>query len=117
MPKTHKKNVYIGVEIDPALKERLDAAIKAAKADPDSTFPTSIARYIRERIRDDPRLNPDKDDGEYVYLKDLGVILRCLLDDKTNAEIEESLDRHGYKGSAYSPALNFIRQVAQETAR
>jgi hypothetical protein len=71
---------------------------------------------LKRGLDESPTLNPNQQGGEYQYWLDIGVILRCLVEDNTDEEIIASLDSHGYKASAFGAAVRFLRQVADTTA-
>lgn len=77
----------------------------------------NLLKAFRRALDDDPNVNPELQDGEFTYMKDVGVIFRCLLAKHTDMEIIQILDQRQCKGSAYVPALQFLRDVADRTAK
>jgi hypothetical protein len=71
---------------------------------------------LKRALDESPTLNPNQQGGEYQYWLDIGVILRCLVEDHTDEEILASLGSHGYKASAFGAAVRFLRQTADSMA-
>lgn len=70
----------------------------------------NLFRELKRALEESLTLNPNQQGGEYQYWLDIGVILRCLVEDHTDEEILASLDSHGYKASAslapFAPETN-----------
>lgn len=71
---------------------------------------------LRRALEESPTLNPNQQGGEYQYWLDIGVVLRCLVEDHTDEEILASLESHGYNSSAFGAPVRFLRKVADSTA-
>jgi len=76
----------------------------------------NLLMALKRALDESPALNPNQQGGEYQYWLDIGVILRCLVEDNTDEEILASLESHGYNASAFGAAIRFLRKVADSTA-
>jgi hypothetical protein len=74
----------------------------------------SMKRRLRNIVEDAIESNPKlKEVSVRTFRSDAAAILESLVGEFEGDRIEEAMDRQGFKGEAYQPAIRVLKRIAR----